>query len=168
MLRVPDGFWDHLKRYTTSIGATVTYGHRIPILDTPRVKMLYSVSSDPPDLEDSDLDQCAMQWLNRFSLLQERSQLADWYPALKPLFLRLPAWVSGFLREATELRDMEWDMWIQLIKGALGLIQEGKMHPSQYFSKSHVQRPSNRGLTKTNARFQSRHAVNPRRRCEGC
>ncbi|OAL34597.1 hypothetical protein AYO20_06227 [Fonsecaea nubica] len=111
MMDGPHQFWDHVKRYTTSIGSTVTYGHRTPLLNTPTVKTLF-------------------EWLDRFSILQERSQLADWYPILKPLFLRLPSWVSGFLKEASELRDMERGLWTRLIKQAIALIDEGKMHPS--------------------------------------
>lgn len=137
MLDNPSDFWSDLKRYTTSIGSTVTYGHRSPILNAPKVDRLFQVPipSLARPFACNELtcltNDAYTQWLDRFSLLQERSQLADWYPVLKPLFLRLPAWASGFLKEATALRDMELKMWDELISDALRIMQEGRMHPSE-------------------------------------
>jgi hypothetical protein len=45
LLDRPQDFWTVIKRYTTSIGATVIFAKRYPDLEDPRVKALYTVSS---------------------------------------------------------------------------------------------------------------------------
>lgn len=70
------------------------------------------------------------QWLANFSVLQERTQVADWYPILKPLFLRLPSMFSSFLKTVTRLKDQERALWMSLLERAKDLIASGKMHPS--------------------------------------
>jgi hypothetical protein len=56
ILDTPHDFWDHLKRFTTSIGSTVTYGFRVPVLNTQEVTELFAVCACPivshPGLED--------------------------------------------------------------------------------------------------------------------
>jgi len=64
--------------------------------------------------------------------MMEKTSFADWYPILKPLYLRTPTWISGFLKEATELKDMETKLWFTLIREAQDMIDQGKMHPSRY------------------------------------
>ncbi|KIW79156.1 hypothetical protein Z517_05768 [Fonsecaea pedrosoi CBS 271.37] len=111
LLDRPQDFWTVLKRYTTSIGATVIFAKRYPDLEDPRVKALYT-------------------WLERFSALMEKTSFADWYPILKPFYFRAPSWISGFLKEAAELKEMETKLWMQLIGEGQEMLDQGKMRPS--------------------------------------
>jgi hypothetical protein len=71
------------------------------------------------------------QWLERFSALMEKTSFADWYPILKPLYCRAPSWISGFLKEAAELKEMETKLWMQLIGEAQEMLDQDKMRPSE-------------------------------------
>ena len=51
MLDRPQDFWTVIKRYTTSIGSTVIFGKRYPVLESPSVKTLYAVSLHTPRRE---------------------------------------------------------------------------------------------------------------------
>lgn len=44
LLDRPKDFWTIIKRYTTSIGATVIFAKRYPDLEDPSIKTLYTVS----------------------------------------------------------------------------------------------------------------------------
>lgn len=62
----------------------------------------------------------------------EKTSFADWYPFLKPLYSRAPSWASGFLKEAAELKEMETNLWMQLIGEAQETLDQSKMRPSKY------------------------------------
>lgn len=111
LLDRPEDFWSVIKRYTTSIGATVIFARRYHNMDDERIKTLY-------------------HWLERFSALMEKTSFADWYPILRPLYFRAPTWISGFLNEAAELKHMETNLWYKLIGEAKDLLDQGKMRPS--------------------------------------
>lgn len=62
----------------------------------------------------------------------EKTSFADWYPFLKPLYSRAPSWISGFLKEAAELKEMETNLWMKLIGEAQETLDQGKMRPSKH------------------------------------
>jgi hypothetical protein len=58
-------------------------------------------------------------------------QVMDWYPFLRPIFRRLPPSISGIQDQIVYLRDLEHDLWMDLLKNAQQNIEDGKLNPSE-------------------------------------
>jgi hypothetical protein len=58
-------------------------------------------------------------------------QVMDWYPFLRPIFRRLPKSLSGIQDQIVYLRDLEHNLWMEMLKNAQENIKDGKLNPSE-------------------------------------
>jgi hypothetical protein len=58
-------------------------------------------------------------------------QVMDWYPFLRPIFRRLPKSLSGIQDQIVYLKDLEHNLWMDLLRNAQENIKDGKLNPSE-------------------------------------
>jgi hypothetical protein len=56
-------------------------------------------------------------------------QVMDWYPFLRPIFRRLPKSLSGIQDQIVYLKDLEHNLWMDLLRNAQENIKDGKLNP---------------------------------------
>ncbi|KAJ8117752.1 hypothetical protein OPT61_g1127 [Boeremia exigua] len=110
MIDTPEKFSSHLQRYTTSIASTVLYGWRTPNVDAGYVKDLIS-------------------WMDRTSEVANL-QLVDFYHFLRPLYHRMPDWMSTYKRKLAFLRNLENRLFLSLLDDAKAKLNSGRVYPS--------------------------------------
>lgn len=81
LLDSPERFFDHIKRTTSSVASSLSYGFRISSIDSPIMAQMFKNST----------------YLFKLSA---RSKFLDWYPSLRPLFRVVPTWLRPLAREA--------------------------------------------------------------------
>jgi cytochrome P450 len=87
LLESPQLFFSHIRRTSTSIASSLSYGFRISTVDSPVMAQLFKNAAFLSDLA-------------------LRSKFLDWYPALRPLFRFAPLWLRPLASEAAvHLKD---------------------------------------------------------------
>lgn len=55
LLDTPAAYYDHIRRYTTSLTTSMDYGFRLVSMEDPRAKQLFDVSQFNPDTHNAKL-----------------------------------------------------------------------------------------------------------------
>lgn len=87
LLDSPQLFFDHIRRTTTSVASSLSYGFRISTIESPVMAQMFKNSTF-------------------LFNLTARSKFLDWYPSLRPLFRLLPVRLRPLASEsAVHLQD---------------------------------------------------------------
>lgn len=65
-------------------------------------------------------------------------QLVDFYPFLRPLYRIIPARFSSYKRGLKEVREIENQLFIELLDDAKAKIEAGQVYPSQFLVLHHI------------------------------
>ncbi|KAK5459729.1 hypothetical protein LTS15_003858 [Exophiala xenobiotica] len=96
-------FYQHVRRYTTSIILTSTYGFRVPIWDCEDVREIYGLMSE-------------------FSLASSPVYgLVDIFPVL----LKLPGWMHWWEKPLAVMRERQKNIWLKYWNGMKAKIDQG-------------------------------------------
>ncbi|RTE70058.1 hypothetical protein BHE90_015554 [Fusarium euwallaceae] len=106
----PEGWVQHVQRYTASISTALLYGWRTPATDTGYVKDL-------------------LEWMDVTSEAAN-FQLVDFYAFLRPLYHFLPYWMLPSKRKLRNLQNLENRVFTQLLNRAKERIESGNACPS--------------------------------------
>ncbi|PMD33513.1 cytochrome P450 [Hyaloscypha variabilis F] len=139
LLHQPDDFTYHVKRLTSSLASTIVYGWRTTSVDLPQVKKLF-------------------EWIDGYAVAAGRMQVMDWYPFLRPIFRRLPKSLSGIQDQIVYLKDLEHNLWMDLLKNAQENIKDGKLNPSFCRDMLLSKDSEKDGLTDVEIAFNAGHA----------
>lgn len=135
LLDKPDGFVEHVQRYTASVSTAILYGWRTPKTGTGYVTDLLTVWD-------------AARWSNFLTKWTDTQQwmtvtseavnfnLVDFYPFLRKPFDILPHWLLPGKRKLYELQKLEDRVFFDLLYRAKAKLAAGNAYPSQFFSRS--------------------------------
>ncbi|RTE79885.1 hypothetical protein BHE90_005644 [Fusarium euwallaceae] len=107
----PQDYEHHTRRFTTSLASTIIYGWRTTSVDLPYVKRLF-------------------EWIEGYAVAAGRLQVMDWWPGLRVLFRNAPSWITGISKEMTRLKNLEEDLWMELLNEAKQSIERGSQRAS--------------------------------------
>ena len=99
LLDTPERFFDHIKRASSSIASSLSYGFRINNIDSAVMARMSNNAS-------------------YLSKLGAQSKLLDWYPTLRNLFRFAPIWLRPFAREAAMHLQDEKELFGKLYRDA--------------------------------------------------
>jgi hypothetical protein len=129
----PVNFYDHNRRYSSSVILTATYGHRMPNWDAPIVKSIYQVINN----------------------LQNFATPGMWLVDTFPELVSLPSWMLGNWR-AYGRKCFEHDspiylgLWRQLTQE----VAEGRANPC-FARDFYLSNPEKQGLDELQAAYQT-------------
>ena len=78
-----ENFFDHIKRMSSSVASSLSYGFRIDSADSPVMNHMFKYNAF-------------------FLVIISRSKFLDWYPGLRPLFRFLPIRLRPLARQAAK------------------------------------------------------------------
>ncbi|KAF3009190.1 hypothetical protein E8E14_005932 [Neopestalotiopsis sp. 37M] len=106
----PEGWVQHVQRYTASISTALLYGWRTPATNTGYVKDL-------------------LEWMDVTSEAAN-FQLVDFYAFLRPIYQILPYWALPSKKKLHDLQKLEERVFMQLLDKAKEKIESGNACPS--------------------------------------
>ncbi|KAH7110698.1 cytochrome P450 [Dactylonectria macrodidyma] len=107
----PQDYEHHTKRFTTSLASTIIYGWRTTSVDVSHAKLLF-------------------EWIDGYAVAAGRLQVMDWWPELRGFFRNAPSWITGISKEMERLKNLEEDLWMELLNEAKQSIDRGSQRAS--------------------------------------
>lgn len=133
LLHDPDNFYDHNRRYSSSVILTATYGHRMPNWDAPIVTSIYKVINN----------------------LQNFATPGMWLVDTFPELVHFPSWMLGNWR-AFGRKCFEHDspIYLQLWRNLKQEVDEGRANPC-FARDFYLSEPEKLGLDELQAAYQT-------------
>ncbi|KAK3704007.1 hypothetical protein LTR37_014110 [Vermiconidia calcicola] len=133
LLHDPDNFYDHNRRYSSSVVVTATYGHRIPNWDAEIVKNIYKVVN------------------NLQSFASPGMWLVDTFPELR----FLPQWMMGNWRTfGQKCFEHDSPIYLKLWRNLKQEVDEDRANPC-FARDFYLSDPAKQGLDKLQAAYQT-------------
>ena len=133
LLHDPDNFYDHNRRYSSSVVVTATYGHRIPNWDAEIVKNIYKVVN------------------NLQSFASPGMWLVDTFPELR----FLPQWMMGNWRTfGQKCFEHDSPIYLKLWRNLKQEVDEDRANPC-FARDFYLSDPANQGLDELQAAYQT-------------
>ncbi|KAM5383743.1 hypothetical protein ACJZ2D_001732 [Fusarium nematophilum] len=111
IMHSPQDYEHHTKRFTTSLASTIIYGWRTTSVDVSHAKRLF-------------------EWIEGYAVAAGRLQVMDWWPELRGFFRNAPSWITGISKEMERLKNLEEDLWMELLNEAKHSIDRGSQRAS--------------------------------------
>jgi hypothetical protein len=105
LLNDPEGYYDHIRRYSTAVILASVFGQRGASFESPKVQALYHAQ-------------------DQFTALLEQGATppVDAFPFLK----LLPEWIAGWKTRAKALREEQRSLYFDLLKETKQRMRDGK------------------------------------------
>ena len=105
LLEDPEGYYDHIRRYTTAVILASVYGERGARFDSPNVQALYHAQ-------------------DQFTAILEQGATppVDAFPVLK----MLPEFMAPWIRWAKAVREEQKSLYLALLRGTRERMEAGK------------------------------------------
>lgn len=133
LLHDPDNFYDHNRRYSSSVVVTATYGHRIPNWDAEIVKNIYKVVN------------------NLQSFASPGMWLVDTFPELR----FLPQWMMGNWRSfGQKCFEHDSPIYLKLWRDLKQEVDEDRANPC-FARDFYLSDPAKQGLDELQAAYQT-------------
>ncbi|KAH7143493.1 putative O-methylsterigmatocystin oxidoreductase [Dactylonectria macrodidyma] len=123
-------FYDHTRRYTTSVMMTVTYGKRMPTSNHEDIKQVYKAMGEMGQL------------------VLPRGFLVDSFPVLA----KLPMWMQTWRKKAKEYYYGQEKIWTRLYGGLLKELDNGTA-PDCFVKQIAEEETQRRGISDVQAAF---------------
>ena len=133
LLRDPDNFYDHNRRYSSSVIVTATYGHRMPNWDAEIVKNIYKVVNNLQNVATPGM------WL------------VDTFPELR----HFPEWMFGNWRTfGRKCVEHDSPIYLKLWRNMKQEVDEGRAN-SCFARDFHLSNPEKQGFDELQAAYQT-------------